>query len=202
MKDSLDQFTKTSIFLHWFVGSNIIVMMTLGFLMVEAKVYWLYPIHKSVGTLLTVFILWRVARRIRMGFPPALGYKLKSAIILAKTNQSLMLFSSVMMPVTGIAMSIASGRGLYVFDFALYDASPDPVNMGKFIPISKELASIANNTHALFAWLFLFMISVHVIAAMKHHYYYHDSTLKRMLGKKIKPYESEAATQLDSKNSD
>ena len=164
--------TKTTIALHWIISTSIIVMITVGYIMKEFKIYKIYPIHKSVGTILAALILFRIAYRFKKGFLKTEKKAKKHEILLKKINQICLLIASALMPITGIMMSVASGRGLYVFDYQI-------IKKGAYK--AAELGKTANNLHTIISYIFIGLILLHVIGALKHHFIYKDNTLKRMI---------------------
>tara|TARA_B100001094_G_C18192614_1_gene808325 strand:+ start:3755 stop:4327 length:573 start_codon:yes stop_codon:yes gene_type:complete len=185
MRDSLEQLSKGSVYLHWFVALNVLVLTGVGIFMTQTKSYFMYPVHKSFGTIMFVFITWRLVRRLMIGFPPMIGRSSVFEKWLARITHSSLLIASILMPISGMTMSVLGGRGLAIFGFSLVDPNMNPADPTKIMPLHKGLAHIAHEAHHFVAWIFLALIVLHVLAAMKHHFFYRDPTLRRMLGKKV-----------------
>ena len=50
-----------------------------------------------------------------------------------------------------------------------------------FIPKSKDIASFFHYAHRYFSWLFIAVIIIHILAAIKHHFIEKDDVLTRIL---------------------
>jgi cytochrome b561 len=96
----------------------------------------------------------------------------------------MLIIGTVMMPISGMLMSGASGRGLSIFGLELLATNPDEWNPGKVIPLSKPLTDLGHTLHGLGGKIMIFSIILHTIGALKHHFIDKDTTLRRILGKK------------------
>jgi len=172
---------KTDILLHWIVGIGIISLISVGIFMKETKTYSLYSVHKSIGILLFLIIAWRVINRVRKGWTEKLSSHKAWEMIAARVSHWLLLVGTLTLPLSGMIDSLMAGRGLSVFGLSLI-----PSNLGedgKRVAISKSLSDLAGEIHSIAGYVLIAVISVHVAAALKHHIFDKDNTLKRMLGK-------------------
>ncbi len=173
--------TKTTIVLHWLVGLTIITLIAVGLYMSEYEVWDLYPIHKSIGMILFVFILYRFIRRMKRGWPQPVGQYKGYEIILSKVVHWVLIIGTILFPISGMISSGAGGHGLSIFGLELlasnYDAS------GEAIALNSALADLGHETHEILGTVMIVVISLHILAALKHHFIDKDNTLKRMLGK-------------------
>ncbi|MCB1604468.1 MAG: cytochrome b [Gammaproteobacteria bacterium] len=173
--------TKTTIFLHWFIGLAIIAMIIVGYSMDEFKLRSLYPIHKSIGIILFVFILYRVIRRLIRGFPEYVADMNSMEKFASKAVLWVLLIGTLLFPISGMMMSGAAGHGLNVFGFELL--APNIVD-GKAVPLNKDMAKLGHDAHGYLMIIMGIAILLHIAASLKHHFIAKDATLKRMLGKK------------------
>ena len=185
IKDKTEQLSKTTVWLHWIVGLSMITLLAVGIFMKENKVYSLYPIHKSVGVLIFTLIVLRIGWRIKNGWPQTIGSPAKFEQILARFSHLSLLIGTAVMPIAGMTMSIAGGRGLSIFDWNLVASNPDPVNAGKVLALNKELAQFASGVHEYVGWFLVVVIVLHVVGALKHHVIDKNTVLKRMLGQSV-----------------
>lgn len=183
-KDNKQRLSPITISLHWLVAIVFIALIVTGKYMEGAKVFFLYPIHKSVGTLIFNIILIRVIWRIKNGWPKPVNQYKKIEQIGAKTIHWILIIGTVMMSIYGMLMSGAGGHGLSIFGLELLATNPDEWNPGKVIPLSKPLADLGHTLHGLSGKIMVFSIVLHIIGALKHHFIDKDTTLRRMLGKK------------------
>lgn len=181
MQDSSNKFTSMTIFLHWFIGITVIVLIAVGLYMSENEVWDLYPIHKSIGIILFLFILYRIVRRMQRGWPTPIGENAKWELLLSKTIHWILILGTLLFPISGMMMSGASGNGIAVFGFDLLAANYNAA--GEAVAINETLANIGHETHEILGTVMIIAIALHILAALKHHYIVKDNTLKRMLGK-------------------
>jgi len=183
MKDTAQKLSPLSVALHWAVGVGIIAMLAIGLAMEEFELRFLYPVHKSIGIILLAFIVWRVWWRALNGWPQPLGGDPKWQRIAARATHWVLILGTLIMPLSGIVMSIADGRGLYVFGLKLLAANRDAA--GKIITLSEPLEHLMHTVHAVTANLLIAAIALHLGAALWHHLKLKDATLRRMSGRAV-----------------
>lgn len=128
--------------------------------------------HKSVG--LTIFglaalrLLWRF-----MNPTPPLPNTLKPyERVLANITHFALYALILVMPITGWIMS--SARNFPVSWFNLFQL-PDLVGQ------NRALYDVMHTTHDVLAFTLVGVATLHLLAALKHHFVLKDDTLKRML---------------------
>ncbi|MGY0400274.1 MAG: cytochrome b, partial [Ostreibacterium sp.] len=119
MKDSYKRLSHLTISLHWLVGLTIIGLIAVGLYMSENEVYALYPIHKSLGMIIFVFILLRILWRIKNGWIEDIGDK-PWENKLARIIHWVLIIGTLLFPISGIVMSGAGGKGLSIFSWELF----------------------------------------------------------------------------------
>ena len=174
--------SRTTTVLHWLVGISIMVLIGVGLYMKENEVFSLYPIHKSIGIILFVFILIRVINRIKNGWPEPVNQYQKHEVLLSKLVHWVLIIGTVMFPISGMLMSGAGGHGLAVFGFELLASNYDAA--GEAIAINEQMAGLGHEVHEILGKVMMVAIGLHIIGALKHHFIDKDNTLKRMLGRK------------------
>lgn len=174
---------KASVLLHWLTGWTIIGLLALGIYMEENEAWHLYDLHKSLGALIFVIALIRVWRRIRQGWPEPVSQYSKLEQTLSKLVHYVLLIGSVLIPLSGIVMSVAGGHGLGVFGLELIAENPDPANPGQSAPLFGPLAGMAHGMHGMASNLVIVALVLHIVGALKHHLIDKDRTLSRMLGR-------------------
>lgn len=170
-----------TISLHWLVGLSFIGLLALGIYMDETHAYALYPIHKSLGTLLLLLVIPRIIWRYVQGFSAPQGDSSEAMQKLARAVQYLLLVGTLMMPISGIMMSAFGGYGLAVFGLEIFPENPDSANPGEFIPFNDLLAQLGHVIHGLGGKLMILAIVLHLGGALKHHLIDKDRTLIRMI---------------------
>lgn len=182
MSDTRDKLSSGTVALHWIVAVGMLIMMAVGWYMAENEVHDIYPIHKSVGMVLLLFIVWRAARRLMMGFPPNVRAYPAWEHQLAVVVHWVLLIGTLLFPLSGMMMSAAGGHGLYLFGLELV---PAHIVNDKAVPINKAAAEFGHTMHGLLLWVMLTAIVLHVAGALKHHLMDGDGTLRRMLGQRV-----------------
>lgn len=185
MKDTKLKLSPLTVFLHWLVAFGVIALLFVGFYMDVSGDKSLMPTHKSVGTLLFLFIMARVVWRWVNGWLVPLKDDDAKELLVARIVTWTLLLGSVLMPLSGMFMGIGSGRGLYMFGMELIAATPDLANPGKYIAVSKTLAGIGHEVHEILAWVLAIATAAHIAGALKHHIVYKNQTLLRIKGKQV-----------------
>ena len=128
--------------------------------------------HFSIG--LAVLALWlpRVLLRLR-GTPPITPAPPKALHLLAKLGHLALYALLLALPVAGLLAAWGEGKpvGLPWTDLTL----PAP------FAISEGLAHQAEDLHELFATALWWLLGAHIAAALLHHLWLRDDTLRRML---------------------
>ncbi len=182
MRDTKEKLSNLTIFLHWAVGLTIIALVVVGIYMDENEVFWLYPIHKSIGVLIFAVIIVRVYWRFVNGWPQLItGYKAVEHN-LARIVHWVLIITMIIMPISGFIMSGAGGYGVSVFGLEIIAAQFDPI-VKEAIPHNAALAGFMGETHEISGWTMIAAIVLHIAGAIKHHFINKDNVLRRMLGK-------------------
>lgn len=180
MKDTQQRLSRTTILLHWIVGLGMIALIGVGLYMSQNKVFSLYPIHKSMGAILFVFIVWRVIWRMINGFPQPVGDYSVFEKLLSKIVHWVLIIGSLLYPISGMLMSVMGGRGAAIFSLELI--APNIVN-GKPVALNETLAGLGAQIHGMITPVIIIAIILHVVGAYKHHIIDKDDTMRRILGR-------------------
>lgn len=175
--NSKDGYGLVSRCIHWFSALLIICLIVVGFVMssmeaTEVK-YLLYGYHKQwgvvAGMLLFVRLIWLSNNPQVESFKDA-KWRMRFAIITKK----MLYFFMIAYPISGVIMSMAGGHGINFFGFQL----------PQFVEENPEIAGMMHGLHNAMSWAFVMVISLHILAALYHHYKLKDGLLNRMLGDK------------------
>jgi cytochrome b561 len=162
--------------LHWLIFALVAAQFAIAFTMPdigrntlpEGLVAW----HLSVGTAILLLIVLRLLWRLSHPVPPPLARQPQWQRSLTRLVHGLLYFILAVSPVLGWAN--ASSRGWAV---QLFGAIPLPALMEKGSRLGHELGDI----HSTLSYVMLFLIGVHVAAALYHQFIAKDGTLRRML---------------------
>jgi len=175
MDESPTRYTRTAVSLHWLIAGFIACGFAIGYIMTDLPPsphkLKMFSWHKWIGitvlALAAIRGLWRLTHR-----PPPMVAMPHLQARAAWWTHVLMYVLLFVVPLTGWAFSSASGYP--VVYLGLWQL-PD------FVPKDKALADSLGDIHQLLAWTLAALVGVHALAALKHHFFDRDETLRRML---------------------
>lgn len=174
LKNTTTRYGSIAKFLHWLIFILLLCMVILGFYLESIpKAYQglTYNTHKLTGLTILILMLVR-AVWASMNIKPSLPYATQFWERVAERSVHLLLYAVVItMPIVGWIGASAGGK---------------PPHLGSFnllLPVtqSKELSKKAFFIHNSLAIFLIVLISVHVLAALYHHFLKRDDVLKRMM---------------------
>jgi cytochrome b561 len=157
---------------HWVMALAIVGMFGVAYVMTDMEgpqKFVLYGLHKSVGATLLVLVvlrfLWRLANT-----QPTLPESVPAWQRFGAHANILLLYALMFtMTISGFLMSYYTW-GVSWFGLVNFAA---PVKNNDFGNIFKEIHEIAS-------YLLIASVSLHVIAALYHHFFLKDNVLRRM----------------------
>src|SRR5450755_1332245 len=161
---------------HWLIAALVVVQFTLAWsaddLPLGARKLALLARHKSFGMTILMLavlrLLWRLVNR-----PPALPAGMTNIEMkLARAAHVLFYVLLFVMPVTGWMMSSAKNFSVSWFNLFTW---PD------LIAPNEQAFTLLKATHDTLSWLLFAAAILHILAALKHHFWNKDDVLKRML---------------------
>jgi cytochrome b561 len=162
--------------LHWSVAALVFAQIALG----RAAVSWrlsptkldLFVLHKSIGVLILLLMIIRVAWRA-VNTAPSLPADMRPMERRAAHASHLLLYLLLLvMPLTGWLVTSAAN-----IPFRIFWLIPLPAIAGP----DKALADAAARIHFVLFVLLSLLLAAHIGAALRHHFVKHDDVLKRML---------------------
>ncbi|WP_137928958.1 cytochrome b [Mesorhizobium comanense] len=168
-----------TILLHWLIGILFIGQFALGFLTVrltsQRAAFELIQLHKSLGFLLLGLIILRVAWRLGNAaprLPPSVGALERCTAPLA--HLALYAFQ-VALPLSGWALVSVSTLEIPTMPFDLF-VMPN-------LPLAESDAgeSFWASAHWYLAYAGIALVTLHVAAALRHHFMLRDGVLMRMI---------------------
>lgn len=163
--------------LHWLTAVLILGLFAVGLWMRSLSYYdSLYQVlpfwHKSVGFLLLALVLLRLVVRACSIQPQSLPSHKAWERVLAAGTQWLLYGLLFALFISGYLIATADDRPASFFGW--FDI---PVLLSAF-PNQEDVAGLF---HEYFAWGLIGLSALHGLAALKHHFFDKDVTLKRML---------------------
>ncbi|MEQ8824313.1 MAG: cytochrome b [Filomicrobium sp.] len=185
LTNSTDTYGAVSRILHWGMAIAIFAMFALGLWMRTLDYYspWYQQapnIHKSIGIILLALLVLRLIWRLANVQPDDSHLKPIERRISKATHWAFYAILFALM-VSGYFISTVDGRAIDVFDWF---AVPS-------IYVQKGLEDTFGIIHEYLAYLVMALAGIHAAAALKHHFYDRDITLRRMWsGRSTRPYTS------------
>lgn len=174
IKNTENHYGSVSRFLHWFMALCYIGLVIVGISMTDLEPspfkMIVYTLHKSMGTLMMAFVLFRVYWVLTNTKPSYAQSTPKVQILLARSTHLLLYLFIVLMPLSGMGMSLLGGHDI---NFFWLFTIPSP---GKH-----DLASIFYQIHGYGYIVLTGLFIVHISAALYHHVWLKDNILMRMI---------------------
>lgn len=191
-----NRYTKTAVVLHWLIAIAIFGMFALGWYMSELPkegpkqmafdlfdlgIYtwqlseeatirtFYFNLHKSIGVTLLVLVIFRLLWRIKHKPPALLTSYSAFERKLATGAHHLLYLLMIVLPLSGLLMTLYSKYGLKWFGF---DFLPGLDNKG--------LRDVFKESHEIIGVIILLVIAIHILGALKHKFIDKDTTLERM----------------------
>jgi cytochrome b561 len=161
--------------LHWLIAALVITQLILGFIFADLadnspERPSTFHAHATLGlTILVLFLVrlwWRRTNAVPT-LPDTLSPWQKQ---LAHANHYMLYIVLIAMPIVGYLLANAGGHTVPFYNLHL------PAIIGK----DQGLAQTLWRIHAWSAYTILLLLTLHVLAALRHEYVLKDNTLRRM----------------------
>lgn len=176
LKNTTERWGGISQGLHWLIALLIVVIAVIGLTMVDLpntpRKVSVYALHKSLGLTVLALAAVRLAWRVYAGAPrPVPGTPAWQHWAASATHAALygLMFA---MPLTGWLFNSAAGYALQWFKL---------FNLPPLAAQDDGLRQLAGTLHETGFWLLLVLVLAHAGAALFHHLFQRDDTLRRML---------------------
>ena len=176
LRNTSTSYGLVAIAIHWVMAITIFAMFALGIWMTDLTYYdrWYHDvpeIHKSIGMLLLLLLLFRLLWRLINERPALMGLWWEKFVALGVHRLHYLLMFTVM--ISGYLIPTAEGVGITIFDWFTIPAT---------FTFDKQQADLIGTVHWAGAWAMMGLALLHAGAALKHHVIDKDITLLRMLG--------------------
>jgi len=172
-----ERFGVVLILLHWVMAVMIISLFFMGRYMRGLTYthpwYHLLPqVHKSLGVIVLALLVIRVLWVILTKSPPLLPMRRWEHILALVVQKSfyLLLFG---ITISGFLIPTAGGRGIEVFGWFTVPA---------VISGLEHQEDVVGDIHFFLTYFLMFLLMLHTLGALKHHFIERDETLMRMFG--------------------
>jgi cytochrome b561 len=174
MSGSRRRFTPLQRLLHWLTALCVIAMLFIGVgfeSTITPKYLPLIAIHKSLGVVVLVLTLIRLAVRLRYGAPPLPDDLPRPMKLGAHLSHYALYALLIGMPLLGWAMLSAADYPVVIFG---------SVQLPAILPQSDRLHAWLWDAHAALALVFFAVILAHVAAALFHGLVRRDGVFEAM----------------------
>jgi cytochrome b561 len=177
---SRKHYHTASIFFHWLIFT--LVILALGVIELKGQ----FPrgseprelcktVHSFLGQLIFIAMFIRLCVRLKYGVPEPLNLN-KPLLVLAKGLHWTFYLLLLTLPIMGFIFLQAGGKEVHFLSWVWPELiSPNP-----------DIKKIFKESHEWLGNALYFLIGLHALAGLWHHYLLKDDTLRRMLNK-IKP---------------
>lgn len=179
VRNTSSRFGLVSVVLHWLVALAVFGLFGLGYYMVDLGYYdpWYRKgpdIHRSIGILLFIVMLGRLAWRWGNRTPAPLATHKRWEVLTAHATHGLLYLLIFVAMVSGYLISTADGSAIDVFGWFRVPSVTGQI---------KGLEDSAGAVHYWSTWALVLLAVTHALAALKHHIIDRDQTLRRMFGR-------------------
>ena len=187
IKNAADRWGFISIDIHWLTVVLVLSLAFVGLLMDElpnspTKVQ-VYALHKSFGLTVLGLTVLRLLWRLFAGVPQPVPGTPRWQVLAASLSHGALYVVLLAMPLSGWLYNSASGFPLKWFGL---------FSLPKLSGYDPDVKGFAHDMHETLFLVLAAIVTVHALAALKHHYFDRDRTLARMLPL-VKPPEPVAA---------
>ena len=175
---SAARYSRGAIILHWLIAlliiGNFIGAWTSEDLPRDQKMIML-GFHKATGVVVLLLTFVRIGWRLVNPPPPLLDTLKTWEASVAKVSHGLFYVLMLAVPLAGLGLHSAFGKGKPVSMFGLFDFPALPVGS------DKPTIGLFHELHEVTATAMLVLLGLHVLAALKHQFLDRDGTMARML---------------------
>lgn len=161
---------------HWLMAALILLAICIGLYAAHLPKAdhargGLFALHKSLGMTILILAALRIGWRLVKGAPPyrvALEPWMRLSASAAHAALYVLMFA---MPILGYVLSTAGDHPVPFFGLFTFP---------RLLAVDKPLSHAADLGHVWGAWILIAVLTVHILAALWHHWYRRDEILTRM----------------------
>jgi cytochrome b561 len=174
--------------LHWGLAVLVAILVPLGLWMTGLGYYdpWYHEapdIHRALGVIAGLLLALRLASRLLQPRPAGRAAS-RGERLAARAAHALLYLLPLLLVISGYLISTADGRAVSVFGWFEIPATVQGID---------GQADLAGEIHFWLAMALLAVVALHVTAALRHHLWLKDDTLRRMVNPFRKPDREESA---------
>ena len=164
---------------HWIMAVVILAAICVGLYAVDlpkedpAKGFW-FGIHKSLGVTVFFLAIMRIGWRLLNSTPRYRVPLGRFTRLAASATHAALYVLMILVPIGGYVLSTASAHSVSWFGLVTFPS---------VMPVDKSLAELAETAHVTGALILIWVIALHVVAAIWHHWFKRDEVMARMAPK-------------------
>jgi cytochrome b561 len=175
-KNTLKSYGSVTKAFHWVMGLLILVQVPVGYIMADlpdtvSQKWTMYFLHKSFGVLLFLLVVLRLIWRSTEVNPTLPASMPHWQAVAARWNINLLIALMVIMPLSGLFMSILSN-----YPVSFFNLFTIPVLLQK-----STAGYVSFLIHIYGGYIISACIILHILASLYHHFVRRDDVLKRMI---------------------
>ena len=170
------RYSLGAILLHWAIAIAVIVNWRLASSAEGApkeQAMTLMGTHKALGITVLALTILRIVWRLSHKQPPMSSALKQWEVTLAKTVHAIFYILLIALPLLGWIANSSFGRGVDMF--GLFTIPPLPVAN------DPKMGGSIYDLHKLLGTSMLFLIALHILGALKHHFFDKNGEIYRML---------------------
>jgi cytochrome b561 len=186
LRNSLLRYGVVAMTFHWVIALAVIFNIWFGDYVHamaddDPNHFEYVQIHKSIGITVLVLALLRLLWRIFDPPPPLPASMPKWQVWASRLSHWALYGLIIAIPLAGWALVSSSPLGLPTFWFGLFEWPHIPFISD--LPRSEKSALRPQffQVHSILATVLIYVLAVHVLAALQHHFLAKDAVLKRMV---------------------
>ncbi len=160
--------------LHWLIVALVAAQFVLGWVMPDLPrgrpPEGLVTVHLSIGAIILLVMVVRLAWRLVRGAPPSI-VAVPWQRRLAGAVHALLYALLFVVPLAGWAWASAKGWPVVLFG----------IELPPLVPTNWPYRTLAATVHRNAGWAIIGVVALHAVAALHHHIVLRDGVLRRML---------------------
>ncbi len=172
-----EKYSGLQIAIHWLVFLLVIVTwcaMDLRGFFPRAYRPWFNMVHVSCGIAILVLMVARLIIRLKRPAPPIVPKPKPWMTGMAHLGHLVITLLFIILPLIGLGLMYNRGNPWIAFGLVMPHAAEPHF----------ELADLLKEYHVVLANVSYYVVGLHALAALLHHYLWKDNTLLRMMPKK------------------
>jgi cytochrome b561 len=161
---------------HWSIATLLVVQIPLAWYMIDLPLgpdkLGKYALHKSIGMLLFTLALCRLIWALFSNRPALPATTPLYEKVLARISQALLYILVIVMPLTGWLMSSAANVPVVIFGL---------IKLPSLVEPDESFMESMQGAHEIQSLVLLTLTTLHILAALRHHFVKKNNILHTML---------------------